>query len=496
MLASDKLSATFYGLSAETDYTFHLWWRPSAQSPWTRILPPASCTTAEPPLPAPIGAACTAAVDSLTLRWNPVAGATRYRVSRDAEKNWKETTRTSFTLTGLAADSLYDAIHLQTGDADSWDRIIAVSCKTLPATALAAPGGLRCTATDSTITLRWNPVAGATRYRTGHGHTWTPASGAARQHTLGGLQAGTAYDLRVQAGDADGWQSAAAAKPCSTEPGPLQAPVLRCTAATRSSVTWGWEPVPGATGYEHTTTSAWQTTNTPDLANPSITIASGPSSSHRLHVRATHGDTAGPETVHECNAAPGDGRPTHPEAPLPVCAAATTTTITVQWPPAFAATSYKTSHSNNNHRIQNHTKTELAATITGLKPNQSSTMIVRAANTTGTALGVATCRTLAQPPQNPTITCTANQKGPPTITIAWDATTGADNYQATLTRQERPLGGPPQTALIAQYTGTRTNTTADGDHNTQYQTQTRARTTAGWTDWTTPATTRCPTPKP
>lgn len=583
VLPSDELTARFGGLSPETDYTFHLWWRSSAHSPWLQIYPPATCTTterppaapagfvcaaqtsstitarwspvdgadgyrvssdnettwtepdgtatshtfsgltpstqyqlavqarnaggwgpsaktacstSEPPLPAPIGAVCTAAINSVHLRWNPVGGATRYRVSKDSGKTWNETTGTTHTLTGLAADTPYDSIRMQTGDADGWDGTKAISCRTLPATALAAPGGLNCAASADSVTLSWSPVTGATRYRAGHGHTWTAASAAARSHTFDSLTPNTSYDLRVQAGDADGWQSVAAAKPCSTAAAPLPAPVLRCTSASPTSVTWGWDPVAGATGYQHRTSSigTWQTTTTPGQIIPTtaFTAAATPGTRYQLRVRATGAGDPGPETAHHCHSAPNSG-PAHPEMPLPACAKATTTSITVQWPPAHAATGYKVGHKDNSYQMQHHTKAELSVTVTGLNPNQSSFVLLQAANATGSTTEVISCRTLAEAPQNLTITCTANNDGPPTITIAWDATSGADTYQMTLTRQETPQGGTPQTAVIATYTGKQTVAIADGEHDSGYQAMARARTTAGWSDWASTATGQCPT---
>ena len=582
-LASDELSARFGGLSPDTDYTFHLWWRSSAHSPWIQIHPPATCTTtvllpsapagltctamtsstitaqwnpvdgatkyrvssdngatwveldsatnvhtfskltasseyqiaaqaqnaggwgassqttcstAEPPLPAPIGAVCTAAISSLELRWSPVDEATRYRVSTDSGKTWEETTGTALTLSGLTADNSYDSIQVQTGDADGWDGTKTISCRTLPATALSAPSGLACTATANSITLSWNQVNGATRYRAGYGHTWITAPGTARQHTFGGLEADTSYDLRVQAGNADGWESVAAVKPCSTATAPLRAPTLRCISATSSSVTWGWAPVPGATGYQHRSSSidTWKTTTISDPASPTITATAAAGTRHQLRVRATKAGETGPVTIHNCYAAPSGGGPAQPEIPLPVCVEPTTTSITVEWPPAYAATSYKIGHIRNFYKLQDHQEAELSVTVTGLNIDQTSVVLVQSTNATGSTVGVITCRTLAKAPKNLAITCTANREGPPTVNIAWDTISRADNYQVALSRQETPSGGTPQTAVIAHYTGIQAGIIADGDHTTGYQALARARTAAGWTDWTLAATGRCPAP--
>ncbi|MEK5503413.1 MULTISPECIES: fibronectin type III domain-containing protein [unclassified Bacillus (in: firmicutes)] len=59
------------------------------------------------PLPsAPQNLSYTATVDSVTVSWDPVDGATSYKVYRGVEKKLDaEVTTTSHTLTGIAADT-------------------------------------------------------------------------------------------------------------------------------------------------------------------------------------------------------------------------------------------------------------------------------------------------------------------------------------------------------------------------------------------------------
>ncbi|MGQ9336417.1 fibronectin type III domain-containing protein [Bacillus paralicheniformis] len=55
---------------------------------------------------APQNLSYTATVDSVTVSWDPVDGATSYKVYRGVEKKLDtEVTTTSHTLTGIAADT-------------------------------------------------------------------------------------------------------------------------------------------------------------------------------------------------------------------------------------------------------------------------------------------------------------------------------------------------------------------------------------------------------
>lgn len=496
-LDSTVLSAKFGGLNSETNYTFQLWWRPSASSPWIQVNPSVTCTTTRPALAAPIGVVCTAATTSVHLRWNPVDDATRHRVSKDGGTTWAETTGTVLTLSGLTANTSYNSIQVQTGDADSWDGTATTSCRTLPATALAAPTRLRCAATADSITLRWNQVRGATRYRAGHGHTWTDASSTARRHKFDGLSAGTTYELRVQAGNAHGWESVAAAKSCTTASAPLSSPALRCTAATTTSVTWAWDPVPGATGYQYklSDSSTWQTVPTAKLTGPTITVTETgitPGTRHHLRLRATRTGETSPRDDRYCHSAPTGGGPAKPGTPRLRCAAATTTSVTVEWSAVYSATSYRVAHESNNNVLRNHQGTDLSVTVTSLSPNKESTVQVQARNATGSKLGRITCRTLAGVLQNLTASCAADTKGPPTITISWSATPAADQYQVAVARKETPAGGELQTPVIARYQGKQTGITADGAYGTAYQVTARAHTEAGWSEWASPTASQCP----
>ena len=329
---------------------------------------------------APIGATCTAGIGFLDLRWNPVNAATRYRVSKDSGQTWAQTTDTALTLSGLTADTNYNSIRLQAGDDDSWDGTRAISCRTLPATALAAPKGLNCSASMDSITLTWNSVSEATRYRAGFGHTWVALPATAQEFVFGGLKAGTSYDVRVQAGNAGGWQSLAAFKPCSTTAASPQTPARACTPAAPPSPTLGQESAGGSAG------------------------------------------------------------------------------------------------SNAEHE--------------GFKPPN------RTATGAGSTGGQGPCLPRAEAPSNLTIACTANKKGPPTISATWDATVGADRYLVAITSPETLPGGTQQTALIAHYSGKHTAIIADGTHGTEYQAQTKARTAGGWTEWTPLKTASCPTSAP
>ena len=126
----------------------------------------------ESPLPAPDGVVVDIVDLDVRLAWNPVAGASAYRVwwtkgstVAPGAADQKTTTETSYLLTGLASGQTYAYVVQALNRRGSAGLPSSVVTAT-PSTALpGAPQRVRATAGNRMVTLQWDPVPGALTYR-------------------------------------------------------------------------------------------------------------------------------------------------------------------------------------------------------------------------------------------------------------------------------------------------------------------------------------------
>ena len=153
------------------------------------------------------------------------------------------TGETSYTAAGLDANTAYTFNVKATGD-DLEDSEYATVEQTTDKATLAAPTNLAATATDSTVTLTWDAVEGATAYVIeGYGET------ADTTFTVSDLDANTAYTFNVKATADDKYDSEFATVTVTTDKATLAAPTDFAADATESAVTLTWTAVEGATAY-------------------------------------------------------------------------------------------------------------------------------------------------------------------------------------------------------------------------------------------------------
>lgn len=151
---------------------------------------------------APSGLKGTATATTVTLTWQPVPGAVRYRVYRDGvTQNVGASNDTTAQVGGLdpgksyrfkvAAVSAAD----KTGPPSSWITVKTTGAK------LRAPSGVKATATGkTTVRLTCSPVPGADGYRVyREGVTANVGGSRDTSISIGGLKAGTKYRFRMAA---------------------------------------------------------------------------------------------------------------------------------------------------------------------------------------------------------------------------------------------------------------------------------------------------------
>lgn len=208
-------------------------------------------------LPAPGGLrASSASPSSVSLAWNGVSGASKYRIwyregtNGTPKKLPAEPKATSAKIDGLKANTTYS---FAVGALRSDGKIGTYTAYTPMKTAPKTPTGLKTTAEGGTLKVSWNAAAGAQKYRIWYREgsngsakkLSTEPSGTAA--TISGLKNSTKYEVAVSALGANNGQSPYTAyTPFSTGPA---APKGLAATAGPSSLKLSWNAVSGAKRY-------------------------------------------------------------------------------------------------------------------------------------------------------------------------------------------------------------------------------------------------------
>lgn len=166
-----------------------------------------------------------------------------------AAPSWITLTNKKITVSGLTPDSTYTF----TAKARNAENIETAVCAAVSGTTLVAPPGspsdIIATATDKSITVSWDAVAGAIGYDI-EVDGKAVDNGSATVYTQVDLNPGTPHTYRVRARNAGGPGNWSAQISKSTLPGSPDIPVNLNTIPLSNSVTVTWNNVPGATGYD------------------------------------------------------------------------------------------------------------------------------------------------------------------------------------------------------------------------------------------------------
>ncbi|MBQ8841058.1 MAG: fibronectin type III domain-containing protein, partial [Ruminiclostridium sp.] len=204
---------------------------------------------------------------SITITWDEVSGATKYRVQRsEAGGSWKTMvypTKTSYIDSDIVPGVTY-----------SYRVLAYVSGKwSNPSEAVSAmveinivPENLKAVAGDSKVTLTWDAVEGATKYRVQrhNGSAWATVSyPATNTYVDTGLTNDTTYKYRVLAYAGDKWSTPS--EPVSATPEAMNIPQNLKAVAGDSKVTLSWDAVKDATKYrvQRNSGSSWTTVSYP-----------------------------------------------------------------------------------------------------------------------------------------------------------------------------------------------------------------------------------------
>ena len=366
----------------------------------------------------------TATSATVTLTWNPVGNAASYGVWRSGA-GAEYTTGTSHTFTGLYPHRTYN-FNVWTRTADGATGPGAGTQVTMP----ARPGVPQTTpptnmtlsdVTDSSVTVSWSGVAGATAYqimRSGVGRT--TLAGDAQSHTFTGLTAGQGYSVWIWAighGGISNNVRRGFTTMLLTQPDGLT------TTATASSITLSWTAVTGAASYEVKHSPGGETpTTVTGTSHPFNGLTAG--TAYTLFVRAKNG--SGESAWSEV---PKTTVPAAPSA-SDLKATATSTSLTLSWPAVTGADSYDVKLGTTETAVPS----GASYTFPNLTANTAYTLSVRARNGSGTSPWASLSPTTApaKPFAEPGIFALWALRSPTHTNLSWTNSTGATHHEVKL----------------------------------------------------------------
>jgi fibronectin type 3 domain-containing protein len=260
-------SYTDTGLTANTTYYYkvsaHNSAGESAQS--SSVSAKTSISISIPATPTGVSASAESST-SIKVSWSSVTGATGYKVYRSSSSSGTyskvgDATTTSYTDTGLTANTTYYYKVSATNSAGESAQSSAVSAKTSASISIpATPTSVSASAeSSSSITVSWSSVTGATGYK-----VYRSASSSGTYSSVGnvtypsytdtGLTANTTYYYKVSAYNSAGESAQSSAVSAKTPEAIITKPTrpsnVSASPESSSSIKVSWSPVTGATSYK------------------------------------------------------------------------------------------------------------------------------------------------------------------------------------------------------------------------------------------------------
>ena len=498
------------GLSCGMQYDFAV--KANCGSSMSNLCSTVTCTTGACTCNQPTGLTCgTITQTSVTMIWNAVTGASlgyelQYRPTGGSYSwNGLATGNTSYTITNLTGNTQYEfQVRSNCGSIYStWTG--SVFCTTSTPGACNSPTNLACTnSTQSSITLTWNTVSGATGYyvyyKNYNSTNWEYSFGwtnPASPPVVTGLSCGTQYDFAVKADCGSSMSNLSPTTTCTTEACTCNTPTgLTCGTITQSSVSMSWNGVTGASsGYEiqYRPAAGNNSWNGYVTGNPNYTVQSLTSNTqYEFQVRSNCGSGYSYWSVSTYCTTSASGTCSIPTGLA--CINPTQSSITLTWNIVSGATSYYVYYKNHTATNWEYsfgwTNPTSPPVVTGLSCGTQYDFAVKAncgssmsdlSSTVSCYSGICTCT------QPTGLTCgTITQSS---VTMTWNAVTGASSgYEI----QYRPAGGSNSWNVFT--TGNTSFTITNLTGNTQFEFQVRSNCGSSFSTWT--GSTLCTTSTP
>ncbi len=427
---------------------------PGGKSEWSGYV---NTTTLLDTVTVPVNISATPALNSITLTWDKVSGASGYEISVDGAA-FDNGTRTTYTHSNLAPGTqhVYRVRAKKSGITSEWSAAIVSATLT---NEFGTPSNLKANADNTSIVLSWNQVANASGYEVEVDGAVTD-NGDETSCIHNGLLPNTTHTYRVRAKsdtEVSEWT-----EPMTVSTFLLQTPQGLSATSEETSMTINWQPIEGATTYEldfdgSIITGISETTYSAEGLEPN--------SQHEIKVRAI--SESG--TSNWSNTLIKSTKFTSGNVPK-LSAIAKKTSISIMWNKIDGATSYDVEADG----IVTSNVNATTFTSKGLQAGTKHTYRVRANNSSGAGewCSLFTVSTLPQGPAIPSnVVSSSNMTS---ILVSWDKVAGAEEYEIEV-----------DGTIIDNGTGTsylHKGLSPDTTHTYKV----RARSVSGCSEWSTP----------
>ena len=385
----------------------------------------------------------TPGVQSVTLTWDIVAGASyEYRI---ADGDWTDVPDSAIPATGTSASltvpststtAVMFSVRVKAAGyvPAGATAMVSATPDPVPLAPPAAPASIGATPGNGQVTLTWAAVDGATRYEySTDGTAWAPIAAfttnadGTLSTTVTGLTNGTPVSFQVRGVNSAGDGPPSAASAMVTPNPPLARPgkVMNLKAAPMDgqiNLSWDTPTTGGAiVNYEYTRNSGVDWTDIPNsnAATTSYTVmnlTNGLTYSFIVRAENAAGTGQGSDSISATPMAP-----TLPAIPASISAAAGDGQVTLTWTAVEGATSYDYNKDNETAwtpilaaDLTTNADGTLSTTVTGLPNGTEVTFKVRAVGAGGPGEGSVAAKAkpmkAATPPEAPTASVTVPAK--------------------------------------------------------------------------------------
>lgn len=377
------------------------------------------------------GLSYTATGNSVTLKWNAVAGATSYNIYNGTKLVGTAKTN-SYTVTGLASGTKY-TFKVEAVCGDKTSSKVQINA----ATSIGQVTGLTAKVDGSSVKLSWKALNGASGYVVqcyiyGNWENLTTVTGTS---TVVSAAANTSYSYRIlpymtENGTRVYGQTSATV---AVRTAPRAPATLSASKATQSSVNLKWSAVSGVKGYavEKYENGAWKLVKNTTATSLKVTgLASGTAYKFRVRAYVTVGGknvySAYSKTV---SATTKVGVPANLKF-----VNATSSTVEISWTPVKGAKAYQVQYKVGS-KWKKLKVTKASATIKKLSTNKTYKVKVRAINADG-SYGSFTSEI-----STATATAKVNLKsvkpGKKRLTASWAKVAGAKGYEVVYSTSKK-----------------------------------------------------------
>ena len=454
IMASSSSSKKFTSLKPETSYSYQVASRSRDGDGTFSAVKTISTLAKMPDVPSRIVGETTE--DSVTIRWDAVSDATGYDIWFDGSTY--STSATSRTFTGLQDNTDYTYKVRSKNAKGVGEYGTEKKVKTTPKA--PASSGVQASSDESSVTVSWEPVTGATSYDLMVDGKVYRVSGTSRKVT--GLTPNTNHTYQIRVNNGNGSSSYSSARTLKTTPKP---PTAVTESASRTDITLSWDSIDGATSYDVLFSgTTYRVTGTTKKMN-GLTA----NTSYRYQIRVNNED--GSSTY-----SPAKTVKTLPFAPTtyPIIksAVAAAEYVTLTWDTVSGATEYELRFGDKTYIVKG-----TSYRVTGLLDDTYYSYSIRSCNAGGHSdyspyKGV---RTLLKAPAVPTgLTAVAYVRS---VTVGWSAVRNAKSYELI-------FDGKHYGTMATYYN------IKDLKPNTVYQYQVRAKNDAGISSYSSSSTVR------